>query len=98
MQNGAPNDYQQFAPAPTPDAETGFHSELMAAQWFTERPQLCVLQIFSERFPCPFRCANFLRTNFPGTPWYYFYNRKTWLQGRRLTKSPADVLSYAYEI
>jgi hypothetical protein len=41
-----------FGPASTPDAEVGFHSEACAAEWFRLRPDLHVLQIFSERVPC----------------------------------------------
>ena len=42
---------RQFGSAATPDAELGFHSEAMAAEWFRTRTQLKVLQIFTERIP-----------------------------------------------
>jgi hypothetical protein len=42
---------KQFGPTATPDAEVGFHSEMLAAQWFRERPTLRVLQFFTERVP-----------------------------------------------
>ncbi|MCP5113983.1 MAG: hypothetical protein GY953_24380, partial [bacterium] len=43
---------RDFGPAPTRDAEIGFHSEGRAAEWFRVRPDLQVLQIFTERIPC----------------------------------------------
>src|SRR5579863_3722910 len=48
---------RQFGPAPTPDAETGIHSEGKAAEWFRTQTGLRVLQIFTERVPCPMMCA-----------------------------------------
>jgi hypothetical protein len=87
----------QFGPAATPDAEIGFHSEFLAAEWFQERPELRVLQIFSERIPCRDRCAEFLRRHYPGVPWYYYYNRASFRGADgRLVARPAEVLASAY--
>jgi hypothetical protein len=73
----------QFGPPETPDAEVGIHSEAQAAEWFRTRPALRVLQIFSERVPCPMMCAPMLRRYFPGVPWYYYYDRRSWFDGSR---------------
>lgn len=90
---------RQFGPAATPDAEVGFHSEGIAGQWFREHPEYRVLQIFSERVPCRAMCAQLLQTYFPGVPWYYYYNRETWREGRRrVAKWPAEILRSAYEL
>src|SRR5262245_30999671 len=53
---------RKFGPAETPDAEVGFHSEMHAGEWFRVRPQLQVLQIFSERIPCSKMCGPMLRS------------------------------------
>jgi hypothetical protein len=84
----------QFGPADTPDAEVGIHSEAKAAEWFRERPDLRVLQIFSERIPCPYMCAPLLRHYFPGVPLYYYYDRRSWRGSGGM--SAADVLKAAY--
>ena len=57
-----------FGPAATPDAEVGFHSEGRAAEWFRVRPDLQVLQIFTERVPCRQMCAPMLQRYYPGVP------------------------------
>jgi hypothetical protein len=88
---------QRFGPAATPDAEVGFHSEMLAAQWFRGKPNLRVLQIFTERIPCPMMCSAMLRTYFPGVPWYYYYDRRSWIDANGVRmKNPADVLKSAY--
>lgn len=89
---------RQFGPAETPDAEVGIHSEGKAAEWFRTRPDFRVLQIFSERIPCPKMCAPLLRNYFPGVPWYYYYDRRSWTggPGGRLVKTAAEVLRTAY--
>ncbi len=88
---------RQFGPAATPDAEVGIHSEGQAAEWFRMRPQFQVLQIFSERIPCPMMCAPLLRAYFPGVPWYYYYDRRSWVGNNgKLIKGAADVLKSAY--
>src|SRR5260370_14385608 len=69
---------RKFGPAETPDAEVGFHSEMKAAQWFRTNPGYQVLQIFSERIPCPKMFGPMLRTYFPVVPWYYYDNRMSW--------------------
>jgi hypothetical protein len=88
---------RQFGPAETPDAETGIHSEGKAGEWFRLRPEFQVLQIFSERIPCWKMCGPLLRAYFPGVPWYYHYNRRSWI-GRdgKVIKYAADVLKSAY--
>ena len=86
---------RQFGPAETPDAEVGIHSEGRAAQWFRTHREFRVLQIFSERIPCPMMCAPMLRQYFPGIPWYYYYDRKSWTGGPG-AKTAADVLKSAY--
>jgi hypothetical protein len=88
---------RQFGPAQTPDAEVGIHSESKAGEWFRLHPEFRVLQIFSERIPCLKMCAPMLRTYFPGVPWYYYYDRRSW-QGPNgsLVKYPAEVLKSAY--
>jgi Xanthomonas XOO_2897-like deaminase len=88
----------QFGPPETPDAEVGIHSEAQAAEWFRTRPSLRVLQIFSERIPCPTMCAPMLRRYFPGVPWYYYYDRRSWIAGSRggLVKTAAAALKSAY--
>jgi hypothetical protein len=88
---------RKFGPAETPDAEVGFHSEMLAAQWFRGKSQFTILQIFSERIPCPKMCAPMLRTYYPGVPWYYYYDRRSWIgpNGKRI-RYPADVLKSVY--
>jgi hypothetical protein len=87
----------RFGPAETPDAEVGFHSEMHAGQWFREHRDCKPLQMFSERIPCPYMCAHMLRNDFPSlVPWYYYYNRRTWEEGRRVLKYPSDILKFAY--
>ena len=88
-----------FGPATTPDAEVGFHSEGRAAEWFRSRPQLQVLQIFTERVPCPRMCAPLLRHYYPGVPWYYYYDSNSWrgTGGERL-KRAADILKTVYSL
>lgn len=88
---------RQFGPADTPDAEVGIHSEGKAAEWFRTRPDLRVLQIFTERIPCPMMCAPLLRHYFSGVPWYYYYDRRSWSgPGGRLIRTAAEVLKSAY--
>jgi hypothetical protein len=87
---------RQFGPADTPDAEVGIHSEGKAAEWFRTRPDFRVLQIFSERIPCPMMCGPMLRHYFPGVPWYYYYDRNSWRQGGRLLKTAGEILKIAY--
>jgi hypothetical protein len=87
---------RRFGPAATPDAEVGFHSEMHGGQWFKEHLNLKPLQVFSERIPCPYMCAHMLRKDFPGVPWFYYYNRRTWEQGGKFLKSPADILTSVY--
>lgn len=88
---------RQFGPAETPDAEVGIHSEMKAAEWFRVRPQLQVLQIFSERIPCPTMCGPMLQTYFPGVPWYYYYDRRSWTGGPgNATKYAGEILKTAY--
>ena len=86
-----------FGPAATPDAEVGFHSEARAAEWFRTRPDLQVLQIFSERIPCTHMCAPLLRNYYPGVPWYYYYDSNSWVgsRGERL-KRAGDILKTVY--
>jgi len=86
-----------FGPAPTRDAEVGFHSEARAAEWFRVRPHLKVLQIFSERIPCPRMCAPLLRHYYPGIPWYYYYDSSSWVGNTgELIKRAGDVLKTVY--
>ena len=89
---------RQFGPPETPDAEVGIHSEAQAAEWFRVRPRLRVIQIFSERIPCPKMCAPMLRHYFPGVPWYYYYDRRSWIAGSQggLVKTAAAALKSAY--
>jgi hypothetical protein len=87
---------RQFGPAETPDAELGIHSEGKAAEWFRTRPDLRVLQIFSERIPCPMMCAPMLRHYFPGVPWHYYFDRNSWRQGGKLLKTAGEVLKTVY--
>lgn len=86
-----------FGPAPTPQAEVGFHSECLAAEWFRVRPHLQVLQIFTERVPCRQMCAPLLRQYYPGVPWYYYYDADSWVgdHGKRLQRA-GDILTCAY--
>lgn len=88
---------RQFGPAQTPDAEVGIHSEGKAAEWFRVRSDLKVLQIFSERVPCSKMCAPMLRHYFPGVPWFYYYDRNSWLSPRGgVVKTAGDALRSAY--
>jgi hypothetical protein len=88
---------RQFGPADTPDAEVGIHSEGRAAEWFRTRPDLRVLQIFTERVPCAMMCAPLLRHYFPGVPWYYYYDRNSWRgPGGGLIRTAAQALKSAY--
>jgi hypothetical protein len=86
---------QRFGPAETPDAEVGFHSEMHASDWFRTKHQLQVLQIFSERIPCPKMCGPMLRTYFRGVPWYYYFDRESW---RGTNRRAADILRSAYDL
>jgi len=88
----------RFGPAETPDADVGFHSEMLAGQWFKDSRNFTPIQIFSERIPCPKMCAPMLRTSFPGLPWFYYYKRATWEQGRGVRKNPAEILRSVYEL
>ena len=86
-----------FGPAPTRDAEVGFHSEGRAAEWFRMRTDLQVLQIFTERVPCRQMCAPMLQHYYPGVPWYYYYDASSWLGNRgELLKRAGDILKTAY--
>ena len=88
---------RQFGPADTPDAEVGIHSEAKAAEWFRNRPRIQVLQIFSERIPCPKMCGPMLGHYFPGVPWYYYYDRRSWIGGDgKVLKTASDILQIAY--
>lgn len=86
-----------FGPAATPDAEVGWHSEGLAAEWFRTRPDLTVLQIFSERVPCLGMCAPMLRRYYPGVPWHYYYDSNSWRgnNGERI-KRAGDILKTVY--
>lgn len=87
---------RQFGPADTPDAEVGFHSEFHAAEWFRTQRGCKILQIFSERIPCA-RCGPFLRLYYPGVPWYYYFDRRSWRgSNNKLVKNAAEVLKSAY--
>jgi hypothetical protein len=86
-----------FGPAPTPDAEVGFHSEGRAAEWFRLRRDLQVLQIFTERIPCHDMCGPMLRRYYPGVPWYYYYDSRSWKGNRgELLKRAGDILKTVY--
>ena len=90
---------KQFGPAETADAEVGIHSEGKAAEWFRVRPDLQVLQIFSERIPCPKMCAPLLTHYFRGVPWFYYYDRNSWKgPAGGLIKTAADVLKSVYNL
>lgn len=87
----------EFGRAPTRDAETGIHSEGIAAEFFRQNPRFRVLQVFSERIPCRMMCAPMLKNYFPGVPWFYYYDRESWRgdQGE-LIKRAAAALKVAY--
>ena len=68
----------QFGPADTRDAEVGIHSEARAGEYFRTHPDLTVLQIFTERIPCPAMCAPMLANYFAGIPVFYYYDRRSW--------------------
>jgi hypothetical protein len=86
-----------FGRAATPQAEVGFHSEARAAEWFRLRPDLQVLQIFTERVPCIHMCAPLLRHYYPGVPWYYYYDSSSWVGNRgELLKRAGDILKTVY--
>jgi hypothetical protein len=90
---------REFGPAATPDAEVGIHSEGRAAEWFRTRPDLQVLQIFSERIPCIRMCAPLLRNYYRGVPWYYYYDSTSWRGNRgELLKRAGDILKTSYGI
>jgi hypothetical protein len=84
---------RKFGPAETPNAEVGFHSELRAAEWFRVRPHFQVLQIFSERIPCPEMCGPMLKTYYPGAPWYYYYDKRSW---KGTNSKAGEILKLAY--
>jgi len=89
----------QFGPADTPDAEVGIHSEGKAAEWFRVRPELRVLQIFSERIPCAAMCAPLLTHYFRGVPWFYYYDRNSWRGPEgELVRTAGQVLKNAYDL
>ena len=86
-----------FGPAPTSDAEVGFHSECLAAEWFRIRPDLKVLQIFTERAPCRRMCSRMLRHYYPGVPWYYYYDKDSWVGNQgELLKRAGELLGGVY--
>ena len=64
---------KQFGRAKTPDAETGIHSEGVAAQWFHDqgkRQKLQVLRSSRREFrarSCVRRCSTAIFPEFPGT-------------------------------
>jgi hypothetical protein len=88
---------KKFGRADTPDAEVGFHSEGKAAEWFRVQPELQVLQIFSERIPCRNMCGPMLEHYFPGVPWFYYYDRRSWIGSRgELVQGVAEALRVAY--
>jgi hypothetical protein len=90
---------QEFGRAPTRDAETGIHSEGIAAEFFRLNPRYKVLQIFSERVPCRIMCAPLLQNYFPGVPWFYYYDRRSWRgSDGELIKRAAEILKCAYGI
>lgn len=68
----------EFGPPPTRDADFGIHSEAFAAEFFRRNPKFSVLQIFTERIPCK-NCAELLKNFFPGRPWFYYYNRSSFI-------------------
>ncbi len=86
-----------FGPAATPDAEVGFHSEMMAADWFTKQRGVTILQIFTERYPCKHMCGPMLRNRYPGVPWYFYYRPSSWKNesGQVIAKAAA-ILKSAY--
>lgn len=87
----------EFGRAPTRDAETGIHSEGIAAEFFRTNPRFRVLQIFSERIPCKIMCAPMLRSYFPGVPWFYYYDRESWRgEAGEIIKRAASALKVAY--
>ena len=89
----------EFGRAPTRDAETGIHSEGIAAQFFKDNQTFRVLEIFSERIPCRIMCAPMLRNYFRGVLWFYYYDRESWRDDEwKLIKRAADVLRVAYEL
>ena len=83
----------QFGPADTRDAEVGIHSEGRAAEFFRTRPELTVVQIFTERIPCATMCAPLLGRYFPGIPVFYYYDRRTWG-----SKPAGEVLAGVYAV
>jgi hypothetical protein len=89
---------RQFGPPDTPDAEVGIHSEMQAAEWFRLHPKFRVLQVFTERIPCSTMCAPMLRHYFPSVPYYYYYDRRSWVGDTRggLVKTAAAALKSAY--
>lgn len=84
----------QFGPADTRDAEVGIHSEATAAEFFRTRPDLTVLQIFTERIPCASMCAPLLSTYFAGIPVFYYFDRRSWGG----SKSAGEVLEGVYGV
>jgi hypothetical protein len=84
----------QFGAADTRDAEVGIHSEAKAAEFFRGRPDLTVLQIFTERIPCAAMCAPLLGNYFAGIPTFYYYDRRSWSG----SKSAAEVLQGIYGV
>ena len=88
---------RRFGRAETPDAEVGFHSEMHTAEWFRLRPHLKVLQVFSERIPCRKMCGPMLHNNFPGVPWFYYFDPDTWVgpAGEHIARA-GEILKIAY--
>jgi len=89
----------EFGRAATRDAETGIHSEGIAAEFFRTNPRFRVLEIFSERIPCKTMCAPLLRHYFPRVPWFYYYDRASWRgNDGQLIRWAAQALRVAYEL
>lgn len=88
---------QHYGSAASPDAELGFHSEGIAAEWFRTHPQLKVLQIFTERYPCAKTCAPLLKHYYPGVAWYYYYKPSSWTNDRgQFIARASKILKSAY--
>lgn len=79
--------------------EVGFHSEMIAGEWFQQQKrnrQLRVHQIFTERIPCP-TCTSMLKAYFQGVPYYYYYDRRSWrADSGGLLKHAGEALQSAY--
>jgi hypothetical protein len=99
IQNKTMNELNRQLPVAYDQLPVGYHSEPLAAEWFRSREGRGkqVLRIFTERHPCQglTNCLGLLNTEYPGVPYYYYFDPKIWPQAKRRSQF-IRVLKYSY--